>query len=196
MDKAFPEGQLGHDARFRNARLSYYASDFEWAQEQFDILKSSTSRLIANDAIDMSVFIMDNLALDTTTAPLSMYAAAELLTFQSQFDAALRTLDTLAERYPDNDLNDDILFMRGRVEQQRGDYPAAAAYYERVVTEFPEGIRADNALFRWAELAERQLNDAASAKTLYERLFLEYENSILAVEARKRFRRLRGDEVG
>ena len=86
--------------------------------------------------------------------------------------------------------------MRGKVEQQRGRHAAAAAFYERVVAEFPEGIRADNALFRWAEIAERQLDDAASAKTLYERLFLEYENSILAVEARKRFRRLRGDEVG
>ena len=196
VDKAFPEGQLGHDARFRNARLSYYASDFEWAQEQFDILKSSTSRLIANDAIDMSVFIMDNLALDTTTAPLSMYAAAELLTFQSQFDAAIAKLNELSLAYPGNDLNDDILFMKGKIEQQRGDAAKAVDYYRRVVEEFPEEIRADNALFRWAELTERQLGDAASAKTLYERLFMEYENSILAVEARKRFRRLRGDEVG
>ncbi len=196
VDKAFPEGQLGHEARFRNARLSYFSSDFEWAQEQFDILKSSTSRLIANDAIDMSVFIMDNLNLDTTSAPLAMYAAAELLTFQRKFDAANLKLDSLAGRFPEHGLVDDILFMRGDIEQQQAHYPQAVAYYRRVVEEFPEDIRADNALFRWAEITEKHLKDPASAKTLYERLFLEYDNSILAVEARKRFRRLRGDELG
>ena len=196
VDKAFPEGQLGHEARFRNARLSYYASDFEWAQEQFDILKSSTSRLIANDAIDMSVFIMDNLNLDTTAVPLSMYAAAELLSFQHQFAAAERKLDSIGLRFPGHELADDVVFARGQLEQRQGNFEAAARYFERVVTEYPEGIRADNALFAWAEIAERQLGDPAVAKTLYERLFIEYDNSILAVEARKRFRRLRGDEVG
>ncbi len=196
VDKAFPEGQLGHEARFRNARLSYFSSDFEWAQEQFDILKSSTSRLIANDAIDMSVFIMDNLNLDTTSAPLAIYAAAELLTFQRKFGAANLKLDSLTRRFPEHGLVDDIIFMRGDIEQQQAHYPEAIAYYRRVVTEFPQDIRADNALFRWAEIAEKYLGDPASAKTLYERLFLEYDNSILAVEARKRFRRLRGDELG
>ncbi len=196
VDKAFPEGQLGHEARFRNARLSYFSSDFEWAQEQFDILKSSTSRLIANDAIDMSVFIMDNLNLDTTSVPLAMYAAAELLSFQRKFAAANGKLDSLGKRFPEHGLIDDILFMRGDIEQQQARYAEAVVYYQQVVTDYPEDIRADNALFRWAEITEKYLNDPASAKTLYERLFLEYDNSILAVEARKRFRRLRGDEVG
>ena len=196
VDKAFPEGQLGHEARFRNARLSYYASDFEWAQEQFDILKSSTSRLIANDAIDMSVFIMDNLNLDTTSVPLSMYAAAELLIFQSQFEAAERKLDSIGLLFPEHDLEDDVMFARGQLAQRQGDFVEAARHYERVVQDYSDGIRADNALFLWAELTERHLDSPAVAKTLYERLFLEYESSILAVEARKRFRRLRGDSLG
>ncbi len=196
VDKAFPEGQLGHEARFRNARLSYYASDFEWAQEQFDILKSSTSRLIANDAIDMSVFIMDNLNLDTTSVPLSMYAAAELLTFQYQFDAAQIKLDSIVKAYPEHELEDDIVFARGQLEQRQGNFEAAVRFYEQVVKDYPEGIRADNALYLWAEISERQLAQTELAKNLYERLFLEYENSILAVEARKRFRKLRGDALG
>ena len=195
VDKAFPEAQLGHEARFRNARLSYYAGDFEWAQEQFDILKSSTSRLIANDAIDMSVFIMDNLNLDTTSVPLEMYAAAELLGFQSQFGRAFAKLDTLARLFPEHALQDDIAYAEGNLFRQRGDYAEAAERYRKVVEDYPEEIRADNALFALAEITERQLAKPEQAKALYERLFLEYESSILAVEARKRFRRLRGDDV-
>ncbi|MEM9991736.1 MAG: hypothetical protein AAF738_08230, partial [Bacteroidota bacterium] len=76
VDKEFKDDILGHEARYRNARLSYYAGDFEWAQAQFDVLKTSTSKLIANDAMDMSVFIMDNMGLDTPTVPLEMYAAS------------------------------------------------------------------------------------------------------------------------
>lgn len=196
VDKAFPEGVLGHEARFRNARLSYYSSDFEWAQEQFDILKSSTSRLIANDAIDMSVFIMDNLNLDTTAVPLSMYAASELLGFQSQFDAAFAKLDSLVSMFPENGLLDDVLYARANLYRKQGQFTLAAEFYRKVLEAFPEEIRADNALFALAEITERQLGDEEAAKALYERLFLEYDNSILAVEARKRFRRLRGDELG
>ena len=196
VDKAFPEAQLGHEARFRNARLSYYASDFEWAQEQFDILKSSTSRLIANDAIDMAVFIMDNLNLDTTSVPLSMYASAELLGFQSRFAEAEARLDSITQRYPEHGLHDDVAYARAGLYRARGEFAEAATWYRRVVEEYPEEIRADNALFALAELTERQLGQPEQAKALYERLFLEYESSILAVEARKRFRRLRGDEVG
>ena len=193
VDKAFPEGQLGHEARFRNARLSYYAGDFSWAQEQFDILKSSTSRLIANDAIDMSVFIMDNLNLDTTSVPLELYAAAELLGFQSQFQGAFAKLDTLGRLFPEHSLNDDILYAEANLHRKQGNYKEAVMRYRRVVEEYPEEIRADNALFALAEITEVQLSQPEQAKALYERLFLEYESSILAVEARKRFRRLRGD---
>jgi len=196
VDKAFPEAQLGHEARFRNARLSYYAGDFEWAQEQFDILKSSTSRLIANDAIDMSVFIMDNLNLDTTSVPLEMYAAGELLGFQNQFKAAFGKLDTLQRLFPEHDLEDDITYSIAQLHRQMGSYEDAARFYRKVLDDYPEEIRADNALFALAEITEVQLGKPDQAMALYERLFLEYDSSILAVEARKRFRRLRGDEVG
>ena len=196
VDKAFPEATLGHEARFRNARLSYFASDFAWAQEQFDVLKSATSRLIANDAIDMSVFIMDNLALETSAEPLTLFAEAELLGFQSDFPGAFAKLDTLESLFPDNGLEDDVEFQRAELYRKLGEFDLAARHYRRVIDEFPEEIRADNALFALAELTELQLGKPDQARELYQRLFLEFESSVLAKEARKRFRRLRGDEVG
>ena len=101
------EDQLGESARFRNARLSYFAGDFAWAQEQFDILKQATSKLISNDAIDLSVFILDNLAKDTLGEALQLYASAELKVFQNQYDEALNILDSIQYVNVENTLEDD-----------------------------------------------------------------------------------------
>ena len=91
VDKEFKDDLLGQQARFRNAKLSYYAGDFQWAQAQFDVLKASTSKLIANDALDLSIFIMDNLGLDTTSRALMLYSQADLLVFQNNFDGAFQS---------------------------------------------------------------------------------------------------------
>lgn len=195
VDKAFKEDQLGHEARFRNARLSYYSGNFEWAQAQFEVLKASTSKLIANDALDLSVFILDNLGTDSVTAALQLYADAELLVFQNRFDAAFQKLDTLQQAYPEHDLQDDILFLKATIYEQLRDYDQAIVAYQEVVENYAEGIRADNSLFALGRLHEDQLQDPEKAMLYYETLFIDFSGSTFAVEARKRFRRLRGDNI-
>lgn len=195
VDKDFNEDQLGHEARFRNAKLSYYNGDFQWAQSQFDVLKSSTSKLIANDALDLSVFIMDNLGLDTTDTALRLYAEADLLTFQNRFGDAFGKLDSLLAAFPKHSLDDDVLYARAKIYIKQHQYEQAIALYKEIVEKYPEEIRADNALFEMAELYEQQMKDPAKAMELYEKIFIDYSASTFSVEARKRFRRLRGDNV-
>lgn len=195
VDKAFKEDILGHEARFRNAKLSYFNGDFQWAQTQFDILKASTSRLIANDALDLSVFIMDNLGLDTTETALIMYSQAELLVFQNRFEEAFAKMDSLLIAFPEHSLQDDVLYLKATVFKKKREYEKAAALYQTIIEKYNEEIRADNALFALAELYETHLNDLEKAKSLYETLFIDYSGSTFAVEARKRFRRLRGDDI-
>ncbi len=195
VDKKFKEDLLGHEARFRNARLSYFRGDFEWAQSQFDVLKASTSRLIANDALDLSVFILDNLGLDTSAQALQTYADAELLVFQNRFDEAFNTLDGLKRDFPGHDLEDDIIYLKASIYQKLRRYEDAATAYQSLIDGFPESIRLDNSLFALAGLYEKQLDDLAKAQELYETLFIDYSGSILAVEARKKYRELRGDAV-
>ncbi|RMG87588.1 MAG: hypothetical protein D6714_02055 [Bacteroidetes bacterium] len=195
VDKAFGEDPLGHEARYRNAKLSYYFGDFQWAQAQFEVLKASTSKLIANDALDLSIFIMDNMGLDTTEASLKLYADAELLVFQNRFEEAFQKLDTLLTRFPEHALQDDVHYLKARIYKKTKDYDKAAAEYAQIIEKFPEEIRADNALFELAELYETVLGDPEKAKELYQKLFLDYSGSTFAVEARKRFRRLRGDDI-
>ena len=195
VDKAFKEDLLGHEARFRNAKLSYFNGDFQWAQTQFDILKASTSRLIANDALDLSVFIMDNLGLDTSATALITYSQAELLVFQNRFQEAFDKMDSLLVAFPDHSLQDDVLYLKANVYKKKRNYEKAAELYEMIVEKYKEEIRADNSLFALAELYETHLNDVEKAKTLYETLFIDFSGSTFAVEARKRFRRLRGDNI-
>lgn len=195
VDKAFKEGQLGNEARFRNAKLAYYTGDFQWAQKQFDVLKSSTSKLIANDALDLSVFIMDHLGLDTSEAAMQLYAEAELLVFQNRFAEAFGKMDSLARDFPEHSLQGDVVYLKGQIYLRKRQYEQAAAAYKEVAEKYSDGIRADNALFALAELYENQLSDVEQAKATYEKIFMDYSSSTFAVEARKRFRRLRGDKV-
>lgn len=196
VDKAYKEGTLGERARYKNARLSYFNGDFEWAQAQFDILKSATTRLISNDAIDMSVFITDNMGLDTTDVPLRMYAESEMLLFQNKYDASLAKLSEIAKAWPEHSLTDDILYSRAQIYSKRKEYTLAISMYEQIIEKHVEEIRCDNAIYELAQLYENQLQDPEKAMTLYEQLFKDFSNSTLATVARKRFRILRGDEVG
>lgn len=195
VDKEFKEEPLGQEARFKNARLSYFNGDFQWSQAQFDVLKASTSKFIANDALDLSVFIMDNLNLDTTADAISLYSSAEMLVFQNRFEEAFLKLDTLRRNFPEHSLQDDILYLEAQIYEKKRDYPKAAALYQEVVDKFKDDIRADNSLYNLAQLYEFKMIDLEKAKTLYEKVFIDYSGSVFAVDARKRFRILRGDKV-
>lgn len=195
VDKAFKEDTIGQEARFKNARLSYFNGDFQWAQAQFDVLKASTSKMIANDALDLSVFIMDNLNLDTTSDAISLYAAAELLVLQNRYDESFLKLDTLARDFPEHSLQDDILYLKARIWEKQRQYEKAIPLYEEVAEKHKDDIRADNALYALAQIFELRMNDLEKAKSIYEKIFMDYSGSVFAVDARKRFRILRGDKV-
>lgn len=195
VDKDMKDEPLGELARFKNAQLSYYMADFEWAQAQLNILKGATTHLISNDAIALSVFITDNMGLDTTFYPMQKYAQAELLLFQNQFDQALSTLDSISTVFPQHTLADDIVMMRAKISLKRRDYAKAAQFLTTIREKYGEDILGDDATFMLAELYETVLDDKAKAMELYQDLLVTYKSSVLVVEARKRFRKLRGDEL-
>ncbi len=194
-DKEMKDEPLGELARYKNAKLSYYMADFEWAQAQLNILKGATTHLISNDAISLSVFITDNLGLDTTLYPMQKYAEAELLLFQNRFEDAKLKLDSITTIFPGHTLADDIVMMRAKIALRKKDYVAGAAYLDKIRASYAEDLLGDDATFMLAELYETVLNDKAKAMELYQDLLVTYKNSVLVVEARKRFRKLRGDEL-
>lgn len=195
VEKDFKYEPIGQEAKFRNAKLSYYAGDFKWAKAQADILKGATSKVIANDALDLSLVISDAIGIDTNEVPLSMFSSADLLILQHQYDRALARLDSINLIFSTHTLGDDIYYKKAEIFKKLGRYAEAAKMLQNVVEFFPDGIYGDDALFKQAELYERFLGDNEKAKALYQELLTKYPGSIYVVDARKRYRALRGDIV-
>lgn len=195
VDKEMKDAPLGELARYKNAKLSYYKGDFEWAQDQLDILKGSTSELISNDAIGLSVFILEHYALDTTARPMAMFAKADLLTFQNKFEESELVMDSILMQYSEHGLGDDILYTKSEIAFKKRDYTTAIELLERIPKEYKDGILVDNAIFKMAEIYEQRLENPEKAMELYEQILFDHPGSLFTVEARKRFRKLRGDGV-
>ncbi|MGB0839541.1 MAG: tetratricopeptide repeat protein [Chitinophagales bacterium] len=193
VDKAYQDDILGEEARFRNAKLSYYNGDFDWAQSQLDVLKAATSELIANDAIEMSVFITDNMGLDTTTATMEMFARADLLLVQNKEADAFTVFDSINSQYPKHYLADDILFAKAKQKIKNRAYTDAAADLEVILKDFNEDLLADDALFNLAQLNELYFDQTELAMEMYQEILLNHPSSLYVVESRKRYRKLRGD---
>lgn len=195
VEKDFKYDVVGQGAKFRNAKLSYYASDFKWAKAQCDVLKGATTKTIANDALDLSLIITDAIGVDTNDAPLSMFASAELLVLQHQYEKALNRLDSINIIFSEHTLGDDIYYKKAEIYKRTNRYAEAAKMYENILEFYPTDLYGDDALFKEAELYERYLNDTEKAKQLYQDVLTKYPGSIYVVDARKRYRDLRGDII-
>jgi len=185
VEKAFKYDELGERAKFRNAKIAYYTGDFQWSKAQLDVLKGSTSKLIANDALDLSLLITDNTGIDTTEKPMLMYARSELLIIQNKYREAVLILDSIKSMYPGHSLEDEILYQCYEIESKNKNFDKAKEYLETIITNFPQDILADNALFKLAELHQFHFDELDKAKELYQRLLVEYPGSLFVVEARK-----------
>jgi TolA-binding protein len=194
VEKDFPNTDVGQDAKFRNAKLSYYTGDFEYAKLQLDVLKAATSQLIANDALNLSLLISDNLHADSSGKALKIYAHADLLIFAEEPDKAIQTLDSVEVKYPGNAMANDILMAKSRIFVQRKDYSDAVPLLKKIISDSPTDLWADDAVFMLGDIYDNQLNDKVQAKAYYQKIITDYPGSLWINEARKRFRVLRGDQ--
>jgi tetratricopeptide (TPR) repeat protein len=195
VEKSHKDSPLGYEAKLRNARLSYYAGDFKLAQSHLDILKEATTREIANDAMQLSLLIQDNTVEDTLGLGLKAYAAVEQLVFQNKLPEALKGLDALLERFPGHSLADDTYYLKAQLLRRTGDFPNAIATLERITNNPKPDVLSDDALFLLARIQEEDVKDKVQAQALYNQVITRFPGSIYVAEARKRFRKLRGDGV-
>ncbi|HPE39615.1 MAG TPA: tetratricopeptide repeat protein [Bacteroidales bacterium] len=212
VDKDFPNDTIGQVAKFKNAKLSFYIGEFAWAQSQLDVLRAATSKLISNDAMYLSFIISDNqedeeesdeedtlntLFNDNTThnIALRMFAKADFLIFQNNDNEALKYLDSITIYSPLSPLTDDVLYTRAQIATRQKDFFAAEKYYKKILEYYSTDILGDDALFKLAELYEYYLTNIPEAMACYQKLLKEYPGSLYVVDARKRFRYLRGDNL-
>jgi len=195
VEKSHRDSPLGYEAKLRNARLSYFAGDFKLAQSHLDILKEATTREIANDAMQLALLIQDNTVEDTLGLGLRAYAAVEKLVFQNKLPEAIAGLDALLTRFPGHAITDDTYYLKAQLQRRTGDFPGAIATLERITSNPKYNVLSDDALFLLARIQEEDVKDKVQAQALYNQVITRYPGSIYVAEARKRFRKLRGDGV-
>jgi tetratricopeptide (TPR) repeat protein len=195
VEKVFKNEPTGHEAKFRNARLSYFIGEFDWARAQLDVLKAATSKLIANDAMELSLLISDNMDPDSSYTGLSYYSRADLMIYRGKDSLAMLTLDSIGTLSLYHSLDDEVLYSKAGIYIRRKDYKKADSLLNEIVTNYKQDILADNALFARADMQANALNNPSLAMELYQQLLLDYPGSLFTTEARKRYRLLRGDII-
>ncbi len=180
---------IGHEAKLKNARVFYYVGEFDWATTKLDILKSATSKLISNDAIELSLFIKEMRDEDTLGFILRKFAGADLYAYQGKYDSALILLDKIENEPMGFTSKEHALFKKAMILTQTDNSVAADSVYNKLITTYPWSIKADNAIYHRAELL-RNINNTEVAKELYLFLMTDYPESIYAGKARKRYRAL------
>jgi tetratricopeptide (TPR) repeat protein len=186
VDKSFREDMLGEEARFRNAKVSYYLGLFTYAQSQLNVLKASTSELIANDALYLSVLITENITSDSNLVPLNRFAYADLLLFQNKDKEAETLLDSISQAFPKHPLRDDILLLHAKLSVKHKDYNKALDYLKDIYIQYGKDVLGDDAVFKTAEIYQNYLKQNEQAKHFYEQLILDYPGSTYVQAARKR----------
>ncbi len=187
--------RLAQTARFKVAQTSYFKGDYKWALSQLKVLKSSTSQLIANDALELHLLISDNLAGDSIPKALKAYARADLLAFQNRNSEAIDSLTAVLENFKGHPIEDEALFKQATLFEKTKAYDVAENNYQKIIALQSDGILVDNAYFKLGQLYDTKLQDIEKAKEMYQKIIFEFPSSIFLVEARKRFRKLRGDTL-
>ncbi|MEP5339194.1 MAG: tetratricopeptide repeat protein [Algibacter sp.] len=186
---------ISQTARFKVAKTSYYKGDFKWAESQLKILKASTSQLMANDALDLKLLISDNKYEDSLQTALKLYAKADLLTFQNKNDEAISLLNIILENHKTEPIIAQALLKQAQLFEGKSQFEKAKTNYENILENYRDGILADDAYYALANIYENELEQPGKAKELYEQIIFNHADSIYFVEARKKYRALRGDAV-
>ena len=195
IQKKVQSDVLAQEARFKVAQTSYFKGDFEWAQVQLDVLRKSASQLIANDAMQLSLMIRDNSLEDSTQTALKKYARADLLAFQNRNMEAISVLDDLLLNHKGEKIEDEALLKQGELFEKTQQYVKAEANYLKLIDFYKEDILADDAYYHIAKLYEDKLQQPEKAKEFYEQIIFNFADSIYFIEARKKYRSLRGDAI-
>lgn len=191
VSDSFKDRQLGALSKFKLGQLAYYKGEFNLSQALLSAIKDNTSNDISNDAIKLTLLMVDNTGLDTTTEALEIFAQAQLLTYQRQYDASLNLLDSLAYKFPNHTLADEILWEKASIFLKKNDINTALTYIDRILNEFGTDIYGDDALYTKSKIYDYTLKDPEAAMKYYLEFLTLFPGSLYSVEVRKRIRELR-----
>jgi tetratricopeptide (TPR) repeat protein len=185
---------MAHEASLRAAKTSYFKADFEWALKQFKELKSANTQLIANDALEYFLLINDNTAADSTQTALKEFARGDFLIYQNKKQEAITQFQNILKSFKGQEIEAVTMLRLGKLYESLKEYNFALNLYQQIIEQHSDGIYVDEALYFSAEIYNNELQGTEKAKPLYEKVIFNHQDSIYFVEARKKYRELRGDK--
>jgi tetratricopeptide (TPR) repeat protein len=185
---------VAHEASLKAAKTSYFQGDFVWALKQFKELKSASTQLIANDALEYFLLINDNTVADSTQTALKQFAKGDYLLYQKRNQEAIAQFQSILKSFKGEQIEALTLLRLGKIHEKQGEYNLALAQYQNIITQHRDGIYIDEALYFSADIYNNTLQQPDKAKPLYEKIIFNHQDSIYFVEARKKYRQLRGDK--
>ena len=193
IEKQFKDDQLGHLAKFKNAQVYYFSGEYDWCQAQLKVLKASTSKLIANDALELSVLISDNYNMDTSEVAMKLFSYADMLTFQQQFSKANILYDSILKNFKNHSLNDEIIFRKAKIKLKQHLYNEAIKHLENLEINYPNSILLDNSLYLMGCIYQENIKNLDLAKKYFKTLLFNHPGSLYITDSRKRFRKIAGN---
>src|SRR5690606_6816564 len=110
---------------------------------QFKVLKSASSQLIANDALEYFLLINDNTVADSTQTALKKFAHADYLLYQNRNVDALAQFRSVLQEFKDNEIEAVTLLRIGNILKKQYDYQQALLQYEQIIHKHSDGIYVD-----------------------------------------------------
>jgi tetratricopeptide (TPR) repeat protein len=195
IEENLKNNAVAHEASLKAAKTSYFQGDFVWALKQFKELKSASTQLIANDALEYFLLINDNTVADSTQTALKQFAKGDYLLYQNRNQEAIAQFQSILKSFKGQDIEAVTMLRLGKIYEKQGEYNLALSQYQNIIAQHGDGIYIDEALYFSAEIYNNTLKQPEKAKPLYEKIIFNHQDSIYFVEARKKYRQLRGDNA-
>ena len=194
IEEDLKNDEVAHEASLKAAKTSYFQGDFVWALKQFKELKSASTQLIANDALEYFLLISDNIVADSTQTALKQFAKGDYLLYQNRNQESIAQFQSILKSFKGQEI-EAVTFLRlGKIYEKQGEYDLASSQYQNIIAQHADGIYIDEALYFSAEIENNKLQQPEKAKSLYEKIIFNHQDSIYFVDARKKYRQLRGDK--
>ncbi|PKP14884.1 MAG: hypothetical protein CVU07_12595, partial [Bacteroidetes bacterium HGW-Bacteroidetes-23] len=113
---------LGHEASLKAAKTSYFKADFDWALTQLKVLKSASTQLIANDALELFLLINDNTVADSTRTALKKFSKGDFYLYQNKNQEALTQFQQILKDHKGEEIEDETILRIGETYHELTDY--------------------------------------------------------------------------
>lgn len=180
------DSKEGDESRLARAMCAFYDGDILWAKTQLEVLLKSTSKEIANDALENALLIAANSVEDTLYEGLQIIRQPMLLEAMGHKEEALQAYQRAEKILLANEVYDDLLLKKGKLELELGQDKNAATTFLILQNAAGEGMWKQEAYFYYA-LALYNLH-SEEAKDAVENYLLKFPNGFYTEKARTMYR--------